>query len=66
MGIIDDVGKKIVKNTAIVTAMSAIEALDKRKREKGMHVDQIYVDSKDSRYEKERQYLSQRHENTCL
>ena len=64
MGIINDVGKKMVTNTALLTAVSAIEAIDKRKRENGMHVDQIYVDSKDSRYEKERQYLSQRPENT--
>lgn len=47
-----------------MTVVSGIEALDKIKREKGMHVDQIYADSKDSRYKKERQYLSQRPENT--
>lgn len=64
MGIIDDFGKKIVKNTVLLTAMSAIEAADKRKREKGMHVGQIYVDSKDSRYKSERQYLSQSPEST--
>lgn len=59
-----DVGKKIVKNAALLTIMNAIAAADKNKLEKGMHVDQIYADFKDGRYKKEREYLSRKPEST--